>query len=145
MNAFLHPQRLSITFQLSEKQLGNFAGLKEKGATAEIVLPFAEEAGVRTESPVVRVGEGPLRIYKNEYDKPPVSHWPVRSSCVIKEGDPGFASFEKAIETIEEKGWDKGPGTASGALQPPPSLGSAHPTAEDASKDDPLLASKEDE
>lgn len=122
--------------------------MKEIGASAETVLPFAKGADARTELTFGRVGEAPLRIYKNEYDKPPVSYWPAPSSCVIKEGDPGFASFEKAIETIKEKGWDKGPRTASGILQSQPSLGIAHPTAEDASsssKDDPLLASKDDQ
>ena len=109
------------------------------GNPAEIVLPFAKEADARTEKTVVRVAEAPLRIYKNEYDKPPVSHWPARSSCVIMEGDPGAASFDKAMETIKEKGWDKAPRTAPFAdFQPP--LFSAYPTIDESSsssKDDP--------
>ncbi len=53
------------------------------------------------------MGEAPLRIYKNEYDKLAVAHWPVRSSCVVKAGDPGAASFDNAMKIIKENGWDK--------------------------------------
>lgn len=92
-----------LTYQLSETQIEHFA---EKGNSAETVLPFAKEADARTELTVVRAGETPLRICKNEYDKPAVSYWPARSSYVVRQGDPGAASFDKAMETIKEKGWD---------------------------------------
>ena len=54
-NAFLHPQRASSAFQLSETQLKRFANLGSAGdapdpAGAEIVLPFAKEQDARTES-----------------------------------------------------------------------------------------------
>ena len=104
MNAFLHPQRTSSTFQLSEIPIAHFAGLKDLGNPAETVLSFAKEPDTRTEKTVVRVVEVPLRIYKIEYDKPPVSHWLARSSCVVRQGDPGAASFDKAMETIKGKG-----------------------------------------
>lgn len=106
-------------FQLSEDQIEHFAALKEVGGSAETVLPFAKESDSRTENNFVRVEEAPLRIYKNEYDKPPPSSWP-RYSCVIKQGDPGFASFEETMKAIEEIGLDQIPPTFSGPFPPPP-------------------------
>ena len=54
INAFLHPQKETYAFQLSEKRLYHFADLGIAGdaarsAGAETVLPFAEESDARTE------------------------------------------------------------------------------------------------
>lgn len=136
---------MSRAFQLSEGQLQCFAGLKEKGHSAETVLPFTKEADAREEPTVVRAGEAPLRIYKNEYDKPKVSYWPVNSSCVIKDGDPRITDLEQMMESIDENELDKIPPTFAGSLS---SLGDPFLTADEASsssKDDPSSADKDDQ
>lgn len=80
-NACLHPQDRPVTIQLSEQQLKSFSGLSGAGAGAETVLPFVQEPDAHVETIWVKVGEAPLRIYKNEYDKtPPVLMFPL-SSC----------------------------------------------------------------
>lgn len=62
-------------------------------------LPFTQEADAQMENTWVRAGEPPLRIYKNDYDKPPTSYIPERPSCRI--------DFDEAWKIIEEKGWNK--------------------------------------
>lgn len=109
VNAFLHPQRSSRAFQLSVGQLESFANLGRpidaaRSADAETVLPFAKEANARTELTFGSEGEPPLRIYKNEYDTPPFSPLPVRSSCVIRTGDPRAPSWEETMNIMKEKG-----------------------------------------
>ena len=54
-----------------------------------------------------------LRMYMNEYDRSRVSYWPAHTSCVIKQGDPRAASFDKAMKIIKTIGGDQ---------QPPPTL-----------------------
>ena len=108
INAFIHPQKTSQAFQLSEKQLNSFADLGAADDVANIpyadtVLPFATEPDARTELTFVKVGEAPLRIYKNEYDKQPVSWLPEYSSCVITEDE----RMEKAMKIVQENGWNK--------------------------------------
>ena len=66
---------------------------------ARDVLPFAQEADTHFENTWVRAGEPPLRIYKNDYDKPPVSYVPDHPSCRI--------SFDETWKIIEEKGWNR--------------------------------------
>lgn len=90
INAFLHPQKASHAFQLSEKQLKCFADLGIAGGAAKIagagtVLPFAKDLGARMELTFEEAWEGPLRIYKNEYDIPPVSYCPQSTGCVIRQ------------------------------------------------------------
>lgn len=111
-NAFIHPQKKPEAFQLSQNQLTDFMNLGRAGdsvtkSNAETVIPFNKEPDARTEYTSTRVGEPPLRIYKNEYDKPPTSLWPKRPSCIIKRGDPRAAYIEETIKMVEEKGWDK--------------------------------------
>ena len=111
INAFLHPQKTHDAFQLSEKQLKSFADLGIADGVANIpcvdtVLPFAKESDARTELTFGRVGEAPLRIYKNEYDKPPVSYLEEVPSCVIPADD---IRMEKVMKIVEENGWDKEP------------------------------------
>lgn len=75
-----------------------------KSPSAETFLPFAEETAARRELTYVTMGEGPLRIYKNEYDQQP-PEFPERPSCV-KPQDEGLAvSFAEAVKTAKEKGW----------------------------------------
>ena len=74
------------------------ASLKDVRISAETVLLFTKEDDTRTEKNIVRVGEVPFRIYKNEYDQDPASDWPAHSSCVVRQGDPGAASFDKAVD-----------------------------------------------
>lgn len=95
IHAFLHPQKASHAFQLSEKQLKSFAD-------GDTVLPFAKEPDARTEPTYVRVGEAPLRFYKNEYDKQPVSYLPEVPSCVIMDDE----RMENAMKIVEENGWE---------------------------------------
>lgn len=151
-NAFLHPQRASCAFQLSEIQLQDFADLSrasdvDGSVGADTRLPFFKELNARIEPTFVRVGEAPLRIYKNEYDKYPVSFIPKRPSCVITEGDPRAASMKEAMRFIKEIDRDKPTGTPSRPFQSQPSLWSAYPTPEEASssssRDDPSPANKE--
>lgn len=153
-NAFIHPQRESSAFQLSERQLQDFADLSrasdvDGSVGADTLLPFSKELNARVEPTFVHVGEGPLRIYKNEYDKPPVMLTPKRPSCVITEDDPRGASMKEVMKFIKEIDRDKPTGTPSRPFQSQPSLWSAYPTPEEASssssssKDDPSPANKE--
>ena len=107
-NAFLHPQTAAHAFQLSQKQLKCFADLGIAGdaakiASAEAVLPFVKETDARIELTFARVGEAPLQIYKNEYDKPPLSYPPLNSDCVKLQDE----KFDEAMKIVKENGWDK--------------------------------------
>ena len=106
----MHPQTEARAFQLSENQLKCFAKLgiaddAAKLANTETVLPFAKEIDARTELTFVREGEAPLRIYKNEYDRPPVSYAPSNQNCVITHDE----RLENAMKIVQEKGWNKQP------------------------------------
>ena len=101
INAFLHPQATVNAFQLSENQLKSFADLGTTGETvktvgAENVLPFVKEPDARTELTFVRAGQAPLRIYKNEYDMPPIEE----SGCVVTEDE----RYERAMKIVQEEG-----------------------------------------
>lgn len=142
----MHPQSTSRAFQLSENQVECFAALSESTASVETILPFAKEADARTERTFVRAEEAPLRIYKTEYDKPDVFNWPTRSSCIVRAGDPGAASYDAMMKRIEEKGLDKTP-TFSGDISSFSPLLNLSSTAEEtssSSKDDPLSGNKND-
>ena len=137
INAFVHPQENSYAFQLSEKQLKRFASLGVAGnaatfAGAETVLPFAKESDARTELTFGKAGEAPLRIYKNEYDQPPVSYLPEGGSCVITQDD----RLEKAMKFVQEM--------YPALFQDRPSLRDAYLPSEGASssKEGPPSASK---
>lgn len=127
INAFLHPQTVAHAFQLSEKQLNCFAdlgitGVAAKKTGAETVLPFAKEPDARIELTFVRVGEAPLRVYKNEYDKPPLWYPPLHSGCVERQDE----IFDEAMKIVKEKGWDKEPRTHPALFQDRPSLRDAY-------------------
>lgn len=130
VNAFLHPQTTAYAFQLSIEQLECFADLGITGnaaetAGAETVLPFAKEPNARTELTFVKVGKAPLCIYKNEYDKPPVSYLPDDPGCV-KMGDEGVGQkFDEAMKFVQENGWDK-ESTYPALFQSQPSLRDAY-------------------
>ena len=114
LNAFVHPQRATHAFQLSEKQLSSFSDLGMTGGAArgidpQSLLPFAKGHNARTEPTVIRNGEAPLRIYKNDYDKPPVAYITEQPRCVITEDDPRAASLENAMNIVEENGWNRAP------------------------------------
>ena len=150
-NAFLHPQRASYAFQLSEKQLKCFANLGSAGdapkpASAETVLPFAEEQGARINSIISELGGPPVRIYKNHYDKQPVTV--VRKqSCVVKKGDPRFASMENAMKVVVANGWNRAPTNPQMASQSGQYLQNTSSSGDDAassSKDDTPPANKKD-
>lgn len=133
------------------------AGYVDGSGGADALLPFSKEPNTRIEPTFVRVGESPLRIYKNEYDKHPVSFLPKLPSCVIREDDP---SVKEILKFVKENCGDKPAGTLSRSFQP--SLWSAYSTPEEASssskdassqdassqdassKDDPSPANKED-
>ena len=76
--------------------LSNSAGVAQTPAAGN-PLPFTKEAGARIENTWVRAGEAPLRIYKNEYDKPPVSYRPEPPRCVISQ-DTWFPRTDKEHE-----------------------------------------------
>lgn len=107
--AFLHPQKTSYAFQLSETQLQCFTDLSRPGDPAknigaETLLPFAQGPAARTELTFAHVEDPPLRIYKNEYDQPPVSHYPRRRRCV-KSQDELPVSVCEALEIAKKRGW----------------------------------------
>ncbi len=110
INAFLHPQTDTDAFQLSETQLRSFASLgatddAAKSTGVEAVLPFIEEPNARTEPTFVRTGDAPLRIYKNDYDKQPVSYVPKNRHCVIRQGDetdPRAAAWEETMKEAQK-------------------------------------------
>ena len=102
--AFLHTQMTNKAFQLSEKQLQLFADLSRpsdaaKNNKAKTLLPFAKEPAARTEFTFAHVDDAPLRIYKNDYDQPPVSHSP-RANCVIRGEE-----WDESVREAREKGW----------------------------------------
>ena len=145
-NAFLHPQREGGAFQLSDRQLQDFADLSrvsdaDGSIGAGTLLPFSKELNARIEPTFTRKGEAPLRIYKNEYDKYPVSLLPKRPNCVITEDDPRGASMKELMKTIKEKGWD----TLYRPVQASPWDPNLNPKeASSSSKDSPSRANKED-
>ena len=108
MNALSHPQGTTSAFQLSDKQLKSFAslGTADKAARAPdavTVIPFVKEKFTRTEHTYVTNQSTPLRIYKNEYDKPPVCPWLMSTKCVVRLGDksdPRAAIMEKAMKEV---------------------------------------------
>lgn len=104
----MHPQTANHAFQLSENQLQGFAnlGIADNAAGiagAETLLPFAKNPDARTELTFARAGQAPLRIYKNEYDRPPFSYVPLQQNCVIRHDE----GLEEALRVIKENGWDK--------------------------------------
>ncbi|KAF6227183.1 hypothetical protein HO133_008625 [Letharia lupina] len=137
INAFLHPQTAARAYQLSEQQLKSFADLgiagdAAKSAGAETVLPFAKEPDARTELTFAKVGKAPLRIYKNEYDQPPVSYLPEDPGCVkMGDGESG-AKFDDLMKFVQEKGWDRAP-TYPAPFESQPSLRDAYSARDGAS------------
>ncbi|KAL9133230.1 MAG: hypothetical protein Q9175_005589, partial [Cornicularia normoerica] len=127
INAFLHPQTAAYAFQLSINQLKYFADLGTAGdaakiAGAETVLPLAKEPDARIGFTFVGAVETPLRIYKNEYDKPPLSYLQAHSSCMKRQDERLAVSFDEAMKIVKENGWDKEPRTYAALLQDRPSL-----------------------
>ena len=122
-NAFLHPQKSTQAFQLSDTQLEHFAQLRQahdvaKGVSAETLLPFTKEPNARVEPTNVEMGQPPLRIFKNEYDKPrPMLPLPKRK-CVIRGGDkndPRAAKMEEVVAAIKRH--DRGEASDQEALK----------------------------
>lgn len=114
INAFLHPQTAIHAFRLSQKQLKCFADLGIAGDAAKIagtetVLPFVKEPDARIELTFVKVGEAPLFIYKNEYDKPPVSYLPEDPGCVKMGDEESDVKIDEAMKFVQENGWDQEP------------------------------------
>lgn len=137
INAFLHPQTAVHAYQLSEQQLKSFADLgiagdAAKSAGAETVLPYAKEPDARTELTFAKVGKAPLRIYKNEYDQPPVSYLPEDPGCVkMGDGESG-AKFDALMKFVQEKGWDRAPSYPA-PFESQPSLPDAYSARDGAS------------
>lgn len=72
------------------------------------MLPFAKDADARTELTFVKLGEPPLRIYKNEYDKPPASLLPEPCLVIMQDDTTGrYERLDEMIRTVKENGWDK--------------------------------------
>ncbi len=127
-NAFLHPQKTSQAFQLSEKQLQCFLNPSRPGNAAKsngaetllTLLLFAQEPTAHTELTFIHVANPPLRIYKNEYDQPPVSHYPRHRNCVRTRSQDGGTriSTREALEIAKRKGWlDEGRSHQLGSLK----------------------------
>ena len=99
---------------LSDAQLQLFADLGGAGSAAahhptgpvgaESFVPFAREPAARTEPTFATLGEGPLRIYKNEYDQRPVM-FPPRRSCVNRPEDGMVVKIDEALAIAKAKGW----------------------------------------
>ena len=151
-NAFIHPQRASYAFQLSESQLKCFASLGSASdapnpASAESVLPFAKEQEARTESIISKMGGPPALIYKNNYDKQPLTVVPPTQSCVVMKGDPRFASMENIMKVVVKNGWNQAPTNPQMAPGSGQSLQDASSPPEDAassSKNDASRTNKKD-
>ena len=151
-NAFIHRQRASSAFQLSENQLKSFANLGSRGdapnpTSAETILPFAKEQDARTESIISVLGRPPVRIYKNDYDKQPVTVAPRTQGCVIKRGDPRFPSMENMMKVVVENELNRAPTNPQTIARSEPSLQNTSSPADDAassSKDDTPQVSKKD-
>ena len=67
-------------------------------------LPFTQEADAQIINTWVRVGEPPLRFFKNDYDKQPISHVPKRAGCTIPPGEVLQVPAEEAMQTTKENG-----------------------------------------
>ena len=124
-------------FQLSEKQLQLFADLSRpsdvaKNNKAETLLPFAKEPAARTEPTFAHVDDPPLRIYKNNYDQPPVSH-SSRANCVIR-----AEGWAESVRKAKEEGWADQ--RYLGALKASPSTGKNTSLSKD---DQPVMDKKE--
>ncbi len=110
---------------LSDTQLQLFADLSRAayplpGPGAETFLPFTHEPAGRTEFTFVRMGEGALRIYKNEYDQQP-TEFPLRPRCVNPPEDGLEVSFEEAWDIVTKNGWlDPQPRTDLGQIDAEP-------------------------
>ena len=151
-NAFLHRQRRSSAFQLSENQLKSLANLGSAGgastpASAETILPFAKEQDARTEFIISELGRPPVRIYKNDYDQQPATVLPPRQSCVVMKGDPRFASMENVMKVVKERGLNRAPTDPQIAPRSGQSLQNTSSPADDAassSKDNKPTANKKD-
>lgn len=107
INAFLHTENKAYAFQLSEQQLKSFAGLGiagnvDKPTDAETILPFVKRPDARTEPTFVRLGEDPLRIYKNDYDKQPTCPIPRNQSCIIKADSELGKKMERMMNSLHE-------------------------------------------
>lgn len=107
INAFLHTENKAYAFQLSEQQLKSFAGLGiagnvDKSTDAETILPFVKRPDARTEPTFVRLGEEPLRIYKNDYDKQPTCPIPRNQSCIIKADSELGKKMERMMNSLHE-------------------------------------------
>ena len=111
INAFIQPQRTYHAFEISRKQLNSFTSLgvpdpSAKSSSAEAILPFAKEPDTRTKLAYVRAGEGPLRIYKNHYDKPPIAYISEETDCcVFGQDDERAAPLEYAFKRLKEEGY----------------------------------------
>ena len=69
-------------------------------------LPFTQEEDAHMVNTWVRVREPPLRFFKNDYDKPPVSHIPKRT-CTIPPAEASPNLCDKAAQTTKEDGRDR--------------------------------------
>lgn len=47
--------------------------------------------------------KGPLRIYKNDYDKPPTAYISEEPDCVFGKDDKRAAPIEKAMKRLKEE------------------------------------------
>ena len=79
-------------------------------------LPFTQEADARIVNTCVRVGDPPLRYFKNDYDKPPVSYIPKRPSCTISPSKCLQLPSDEAMQTMERTGL-KGPDLPEASLR----------------------------
>lgn len=70
-------------------------------------LPFTAESDAQlVDTRVVRERGKQIHIYKNDYDKQPVSYVPIRRHCcdVLDEAP---IPFDETWRMIEEKGWNR--------------------------------------
>lgn len=127
-----------------------------KPSSAGAILPFAKEPDARTELAYVKAGEGPLRIYKNDYDKPPTAYISKESDCVFREDDKRAAPIEETIKRLKEGYYqdalaaDPNPsasqisfyGAATGVAEQTPSSSSSKDDAPSADKKSPMTPDK---
>ncbi|CAF9930845.1 MAG: hypothetical protein ALECFALPRED_004741 [Alectoria fallacina] len=89
-SAFVHPRdpkRFSRAYQLSSQQMARFSDLSNPHSAAQLpsaesVLPFTQEVDAHTERTWTWTNGRPVRIYKNDYDKPPPACY--SDHCVMK-------------------------------------------------------------
>ena len=74
-----------------------------KPPITEYPLPFTEDVDAHVVDTWVRDGDPPLRFFKNDYDKQPISYVPYHPPCPIPPGD----GSQVPSDATKANGWNR--------------------------------------